>query len=174
MMIRITIVSISILVNVAAAAQTTRLRFDPLWRDATDADLGSSSDRKWREETPSRFLSATGDFNGDGIPDLARLKVSRKGTGYALVVELSQKPGVFETIKLAEFPMADFPATGIKRVPPGDYPTACAKGYDCADDEPKYVHPKHDAIDFFKRDSANRYYYWSDSKQAFVEVRMNG
>ena len=151
------------------------MRFDPQWRDATDADLGSPADRKWREEDPSRFLSVTGDFNGDGIPDVARLKVSRKNTGYALLVELSQKRRPFKIIKLAEFSnLTDFPAMGIKRVPAGDYPTACAKGYDCAEDEPKYAHPNHDTIDFFKLDSANRYYYWSDSKQTFIEVRING
>ena len=173
MKLRILTIGIFILISVAAAAQTF-MRFDPDWREPTEVDLGSPSDRKWRDADPSRFLFVSGDFNGDGVPDFARLKVSRKGSGYALIVELSQKGAPSKIIKLGEFPMADFPAMGIKRVAPGDYPTACAKGYDCAEDEPKYVHPKHDAIDFFKLDAANRYYFWDDSKNIFVDVGING
>ena len=73
-----------------------------------------------------------------------------------------------------EFPdVSKLPAMGIKRVAPDRYPTACARGLDCAEDEPRYIIVKHDAIDYFRHDQSNRYYYWNESRHAFAQVGIN-
>ncbi|HLI82202.1 MAG TPA: hypothetical protein VKV03_19580 [Candidatus Binataceae bacterium] len=141
------------------------------WRPPTAADLGSADDQKWREENPARYLVVTGDFDGDGKPDEARLMVRGDGKAFALFVKLAARDAAQ---KLDEFPdVSKLPAMGIKRVAPDRYPTACARGLDCAEDEPRYIIVKHDAIDYFRHDQSNRYYYWNESRHAFAQVGIN-
>jgi len=159
------------LMSSAAAAQKDSTRMQP-WRAPTAADLGTPEEQKWRENDPARFLVVTGDFDGDGKPDAARIVVRGDGKAFALVVKLSSRDSA---IKLDEFPDIKMLASiGIKRVAPGEYPTACARGYDCAEDEPRYIRVKHDAIDYFQPDGAERYYYWNDTRHAFAQVGING
>lgn len=142
------------------------------WRPPTTVELGAPQDQKWRDESPTRYLTLTGDFDGDGKPDEARLLVRADGKGYALFVKLatSETP-----IKLDEFPdIKKLPTIGIKRVAPDTYPTACARGLDCAEDEPRYIRVTHDAIDYFDHDVFDRYYFWSDIRHAFAQVGITG
>ena len=144
------------------------------WRIPDGADLGSLEDRKWRDADPSRYIAISDDFNGDGLPDVARLLIRNDGGAYALFVGLAQNDRRPAFVKLDEFPDAkDLASRGIKRVVPGDYPTSCARGLDCAEDEPRYVHLKHEAIDFFTHDGANRYYYWNELNHSFSQVEIN-
>jgi len=144
------------------------------WRIPSSADLGSLADQKWREADPSRYLALSDDFNGDGVPDIALLLIRDDGAAFALFVGLAQKDGHHAYVKLDEFPNAkELASRGIKRVAPGDYPTACARGLDCAEDEPRYIHLKYEAIDFFTHDAANRYYYWNRLKHSFSQVDIN-
>jgi hypothetical protein len=144
------------------------------WRIPTGANLGSPSEQKWREADPSRYLAVSDDFNGDGLPDVALLLIRDDGAAYALFVGLAQKDGRHPFVKLDEFPDAkELASRGIKRVAPGEYPTACARGLDCAEDEPRYIHLKHDAIDYFTHDAANRYYYWNELNHSFSQVGIN-
>ena len=67
----------------------------------------------------------TGDFDGDGKPDEARLMVRGDGKAFALFVKLGARDSA---LKLDEFPdMKMLPSIGIKRVAPAEYPTACAR-----------------------------------------------
>jgi hypothetical protein len=142
------------------------------WRTPTTSDLGAPEDQKWREADPARYLVVTGDFDGDGKLDEARIVVRGDGKAFAIVVKLASRK---VTIKLDEFPdIKTLTSTGIKRVAPASYPTACAKGYDCAEDEPRYISVKHDAIDYFQHDATDRYYYWNDARHAFAQVGING
>jgi len=144
------------------------------WRAPRSADLGSPAEQKWREADLSRYLSVSDDFNGDGVPDIALLLIRDDGAAFALFVGLAQKDGRHTYVKLDEFPDAkELASKGIKRVAPGDYPTACARGLDCAEDEPRYIHLRHDAIDFFIHDAANRYYYWNELKHSFSQADIN-
>jgi len=57
---------------------------------------------------------------------------------------------------------------GISVVPPRRYETACGKGYwDCKADEPEWLTLKLPAIDFFVYESANSYFGWDVSTNAF-------
>jgi len=141
------------------------------WRPPSAAELGSASDQKWRAADPDRFLVVKGDFDGDGKPDEARLMVRGDGKAYAIFVKLASQP---EPQKLDEFPdVSKLPPLGIKRVVPDRYPTACARGLDCAEDEPQYITLRHDGIDYFRHDQFNRYYYWNDSRHGFAQVGIN-
>ena len=159
---------------IVGAGRTDRTDVPTGWRIPTGADLGSQLDQKWRDSDPSRYLAVNDDFNGDGSPEVALLLIRNDGTAYALFADFAQKDGHHEVIKLDEFPDAEELASrGIKRVAPGDYPTACARGLDCAQDEPRYIHLKHEAIDFFTHDAANRYYYWNELNHSFSQVGIN-
>ena len=141
------------------------------WRPPSAAELGSASDQKWRAEDPDRFLIVKGDFDGDGKPDEARLTVRGDGKAFAIFVKLASRPAAQ---KLDEFPdVSKLPALGIKRVAPDRYPTSCARGLDCAEDEPRYITLRHDAIDYFRYDQFNRYYYWNASRHEFAQVGIN-
>jgi hypothetical protein len=167
----IRIMLLTILMSSAAGAQNGSLRLQP-WHPPTSAELGTPEEQKWRETAPTRYLTLTGDFNGDGKPDEARLMVRGDGKAFALFVKLA---GSSSAIKLDEFPdIKMLPVMGIKRVAPDTYPTACARGLDCAEDEPRYIRVKYDAIDYFQHDVFDRYYYWSDSRHAFAQVGITG
>ena len=108
---------------------------------STAAQLGTPEEQKWRAADPERYLVLNGDFDGDGKPDQARLLVRGDGKAFALFVKLAAREAA---LKLDEFPdIKKLPAIGIKRVGPGEYPTACARGYDCAEDEPRYIRVTH-------------------------------
>jgi hypothetical protein len=160
-----------VLLSSAAAAQKDLLRSQS-WRPPAAAELGTPQEQKWREDDPARYLVMTGDFDGDGKPDEASLMVRGDGKAFALFVKLGARD---TALKLEEFPdMKMLPSIGIKRVAPAEYPTACAGGYDCAADEPRYIRVNHEAIDYFQHDGAERYYYWNDTRHAFTQVRING
>ena len=155
----------------ASAAQTNLTRAHP-WLPPTTAQLGTPQEQKWRDDDPARYLTVTGDFDGDGKPDEARIVVRGDGAAFAIFVKLSTSGTV---VKLDEFSdLKLLPSIGIKRVAPATYPTACARGIDCAEDEPRYIHVTHDAIDYFQHDVTDRYYYWNDTRHAFAQVGING
>jgi len=48
---------------------------------------------------------------------------------------------------------------GIAKVKPGEYETACGKGYwECGKNEPEKLKTGRDAVEFFKEDSASSVY----------------
>jgi hypothetical protein len=155
----------------AALAQAQSRQIEG-WRNPTAAELGSPEEQQWRDADPARYLVLRGDFDGDGKPDEARLMVRKDGKAFALFVKLAAHD---TALKLDEFPdIKMLPAMGIKRVAPDTYPTACARGIDCAEDEPRYIRVTHDAIDYFQHDVVDRYYYWNDVRHAFAQVGITG
>ena len=96
------------------------------WRAPTAAEPGSAEEQKWPEDDPARHLTMTGDFDGDSKPDQARLMVRGDGKAFALFVKLGAREGPLKLDEFADITM--LPSIGIRRVAPGEYPTACAKG----------------------------------------------
>jgi hypothetical protein len=167
----IKVLLLTILPIFTLAAQKDALRLQP-WHPPTAAQLGSAEEQKWRDGDPAHYLSVTGDFDGDGKPDEARIMVRGDGKGFAIFVKLGASP---TPVKIEELPdITKLRSMGIKLVPPAEYPTACARGLDCAEDEPRYIRVKHSAIDFFQPDVADRYYYWDDARHTFANVGING
>ncbi len=60
---------------------------------------------------------------------------------------------------------------GIDLVRPGNYQTACGKGYwDCEKDEPELLTLAGPAIDFFKTESANSFFFFDAATHRFRRV----
>lgn len=139
------------------------------WRIPTDADI---SEDIWRKKDPYKYLIAKGDFNGDGIIDVARLLIRVDGWGVGLFAFVSQEDHTVKPYALGESNGADsIHRLGIRKVPPGTYKTACGKGYwECGQDEVPEISIVHDAIDCFVYESANEYFFWDTQARAFKEI----
>lgn len=141
------------------------------WRMPTNQELGDD----WRNKDAKRFATATGDFNGDGKRDHAMLLVPVRGEGIGLFVFLSQKDNTLKAYRVDVIKDAlSINAMGIRRVSSGQYKTACGKGYwDCGKGEVPEIRVEHDAVDYFKTESANSFFYWDKQAQAFKRAWMS-
>lgn len=162
-------VFVSIIISLyGLAACSYKNPFPPEWESIASDKLKDS----WRDESKSRFTQVKCDFNGDGIIDEARLLVRKDGSGFALFAMVSQKDSSLKTYLLDEIRNLNLiQAMGIKKVLPGTYKTACGKGYwDCQKNEAPEIHLKNEAIDYFKIESANSFFYWDIKADAFKRV----
>lgn len=152
--------------NLPAAAEDLMLPSG--WRMPTTSELSDD----WRVKYLHRQAVVEGDFNGDGITDQSMLLISERGYGLGLFAFLSQKGHTFKVYKLDEIKDTSIlQVMGIAKVSPGRYKTACGKGYwDCKKSEPSELSIKYDAIDFFKVESANSYFYWDKKRKFFKRI----
>ena len=143
------------------------------YRYPTEADR-SGDWETFAAEAPTPFR-AEADFNGDGLPDQAWILLHESGKGWGLFVFLKQKDGGSVVVKLEE-DSGDTAAQrfGLDVVEPGEYDTACGKGYwDCEPDEPEKLRLVLPALDFFAFESANSYFWWSVTSKTFVRTWMS-
>jgi hypothetical protein len=115
---------------------------------------------------------ADGDFNGDGLKDTALLLINDTEKKYRLSVYLGQKNGYYITLKLDEDSLtANKLHLGISIMEPGNYKTACGKGYwDCAPGEPAVLTLKNPGIAFFEFESSSSVFYWDTHKREFKQI----
>jgi beta-lactamase regulating signal transducer with metallopeptidase domain len=120
-----------------------------------------------RSRSPTRYTELTADFDGDGKPDRAVLRVEAAGWKEGLFVQLSSaQPGKWQPLNsVGHNQQSRQLLMGVSLVPPGTYVTACGKGYRrfCAD-EPREVVLKHPGIDYFQFESANSYVFWDEDR----------
>lgn len=91
------------------------------WRDAVAGDVRAGEDyRLFRIHDARLFLSAVGDFDGDGRQDVVRLRVNSGARLYAVVVTDSHGQHQIET-----GPLADLPRVGVHAVPKGRLTSQC-------------------------------------------------
>lgn len=140
----------------------------PGWRMPTSSELNDD----WRGNDPDNYSIIRGDFNGDGNIDQAMLLVSLRGRGIGIFVFLSQKNHTFRSYSINVMKdIAFLRAMGIAKVLPGQYKTACGKGYwECAKNEVPEISIKHDAIEYFKTESASSYFYWDEQRRIFKRI----
>lgn len=139
------------------------------WRRPTTKEF----DDEWRRKDPSKFLRARGDFDGDGREDVVELLVQRQGNSAGLFVWRAVNP---VPLLLVKFEKKELKLQGTAVVEPGEYRTACGKGYGewaCAHGEPEVLKLKHQAIDLFYEGSAVSIFYWDAARKAFIEVQMS-
>jgi len=130
------------------------------------ADIAQHGDMAYRTQSPSLYLSATGDFNGDGREDTAVFLKAPEHRARAAVRFGQQKPSpvaIWKFLPAQSVDMkTDMPRMGLKTVGPGTYKTACGKGYGAADakcvDE---VTLAHDGIEIFTFEAASVLYVWN-------------
>lgn len=140
----------------------------PGWRSPQDAELHSPADH-WREGSPARYESASGDFDGDGKQESARLLVSSTTSDFGVYVLSSGGWSL-----LHRLPIADLKYMGLRTLPAGRYRTACGKGYwACAEGEPAELTLTHDALLLFKNESAESAFVWSAIDRSFHQVWLS-
>jgi hypothetical protein len=124
----------------------------------------------FRRKDPNHFLVVSGDFNGDGIQDKALLLVNKRTQKLGLFICLTTaKTCDWHRVEMMDIAFLD--VMGIAKVKPGQYETACGKGYwECAKDEPEKLSTKRDAVEFFKDESASSVYVYNPRKQRFIPV----
>ena len=143
------------------------------WRFPTAEEL---SDEPGRNNSSTRHAKAVADFNGDGIEDEAFLLKSIRFSGEGLWVHLSDKRKGFRWLSLDSidwgkaYPNVNL-SMGIDTVKPGEYKTACGKGYfKCGKGEPEILILKRPAIDYFRFGSANSFFFWDDQTDNFKRI----
>ena len=143
------------------------------WRFPTAEEL---SDEPGRKDSPAKYAKTVADFNGDGIEDEAYLLKSTKFSGEGLWIFLSDKRKDFRWLRLNTIDWGkDYPkvnlSMGIDTVKPGEYKTACGKGYfKCEKGEPEILKLKRPAIDYFKFGSANSFFFLDDQTGDFKRI----
>jgi len=145
------------------------------WRFPNSKEL---ADEPLRKKSPSRFIRAVADFNGDGVPDKAFLVKSTKYSGEGLLLWLSKGPGKFEWITLATIDWgSSYPkvplAMGIVTIKPGTYEYNCIEvGNDCVgrDEGKSTITLRRPALEYFKFESAASAFYWDTEKQTFIRI----
>lgn len=145
------------------------------WRFPIEKELSYES----RKDSPTKYTRVIADFNGDGINDEAFLLKSTKFSGEGLFVRLSNKENVFRWIELdvidwgKKYSNVDL-SMGVDIAKPGEYKTACGKGYfECNEDEPKVLKVRRPAIDYFRFESANSFFLWNEKTAIFERIWMS-
>jgi hypothetical protein len=162
-----------ILISVAfstSSATAAELALPLGWRAPASTELTDA----WRDNSPDRYVAVQGDFDGNGLPDQARLLVSLSGQRLGLFIFLQQSDLSYRRrLAFASRGEPAVEAFGIRKVRPGAYRTACGKGYwECRDAEPDQVVIRHDAVEFFKFESLSSYHFWDHRLKVFKAVQI--
>src|SRR5215212_4484065 len=120
------------------------------WRFPAESDYKGG----WQEHRASVPVPfhAHADFDGDRVADDAWILFRTRGKGWGVFVFLNGRRGRAGLIQLENHPGADDPQDfGIALAPPGDYKTACGKGYigACEPGVPEVLRLKRPGIDSF-------------------------
>jgi hypothetical protein len=144
------------------------------WRFPTSKELAGEPLRK---KSPTRYIRAIADFNGDGVPDKAFLVKSTRYSGEGLLLWLSDGPGKFKWTTLATIDWDKYPKVplvmGIVSIKPGTYEYNCIEvGNDCvgSDDGKSKITLRRPALEYFKFESAASAFYWDTDKQTFIRI----
>src|SRR5438874_8446331 len=126
--------------------------------------------QEFRQKDPNHFLVVKGDFDGNGVQDRALLLINQHTQRLGLFVCLAMATRCdWHRLELMDIAFLD--VMGIAKVKPGEYETACGKGYwECDKDEPKNLKTKLDAVEFFKEESASSVYVY---KSAEAQVHLS-
>ena len=113
---------------------------------------------------PDAHLTAVGDFDGDGRTDQAFFT---NVSGHFVVVACLEEGKRAVRMPWPELPGRVFCCYGIHTLAPDIHLARCLIGYDlgCATAE---LELDHDAIGFFRYESAGGFFYWSDGR--FKEI----
>ena len=136
------------------------------WRYPTMAEISQD----WRAVSPHKHALISADFDGDRMQDRAMLLVKANNMGAALVVILGRMPNKALVLEPLE-DIGRLDVMGIEVVEPGQYETACGKGYfECEKGEPTVLSLKRPGINFFTSESASSYFYYDTKSRSFKRV----
>ena len=140
------------------------------WREPSVHELNDSND-DWRKDSKTKYSFADGEFFGSGARGHARLLVREDGQTFGLLIQ-QQSGGKW--IVLIQMPIVHLQNMGVDRIVPGNYPTACGKGYwECKAGEPAELKLKNDAILFFADGSAASAFVWRPRTKTFTRIWLS-
>jgi hypothetical protein len=159
----LTITFVFVALHSFAHAQS-KPEFPAGWTPATASEY-SAEDLSFRKQQVPNHIEA--DFNADGIADHAWILINTSKSLYGLFVFLGQKNGGLKMIPLDEHKReTEKLFMGISLWEPGQYKTACGKGYwECKYDETEVLKLQTPGINFFAFESANSVFYWNSRKK---------
>jgi len=140
-------------------------------RPVTHKDL-ASDDILWRKKNKNLYLSAEGDYDGDGKTDSARFMMNKKNEA-AIVAYLSSYKSSSPVIIGGFWDLESLKRQGIQTAEKGNYKTVCGKGYGCDGGEPPVLYLKYDAIDYFVDGVANSFFVWDKKTEKFNGYQMS-
>ncbi len=130
------------------------------YRFPIEADY-SGDWKEFRSQLPVPFV-VKADFNGDAVMDEAWLLPANSGSGWGLFAFLGSPKGVHRVVRLDRDRRTEVQGFGIGLVEPGQYKTACGKGYwDCKPGEPAVLDLTLPAFEFFRFESASSIFWWN-------------
>jgi hypothetical protein len=141
------------------------------WRKPVPSEVPGA----WRKKSPTQFLVAKGDFDGDGKDDIAEILVDLPGKHFGLFVKLAAA-GEWQPLDAGQGDVKDLAEFGISPAKPGKYKTACGKGYGdyaCSHGEPELLELSRSAVDYFYNESSDFIFYWDISANRFVKIQMS-
>lgn len=149
--------------------QTDNIALPEGWRYLTTEELSNQS---WRQNSPTKYAKLVADFNGDGIDDNAYILKNTNFSREGLFVHLSDKQAGFKWLLLDTTDLARTNLyMGIDAVKPGEYITACGKGYfKCKKGEPAILKIERPAINYFQFESVNSFFVWNDKTRLFKQI----
>jgi len=142
------------------------------WTPATKSDY-SDENLSFRKNQVPNHIEA--DFNGDGIKDHAWILINISKKTFGVFVFLRTGNNSYKMMILDEHKReTEKLFMGISLLEPGQYKTACGKGYwECKDDEFNILKLKTPGINYFAFESANSVFYWSSRKNEFMRIWMS-
>jgi hypothetical protein len=142
-----------------ALATQTSTRAPTGYRFPVETDY-SGDWKEFRAKLPTPFV-VRADFNGDGLIDEAWLLPATSGQGWGLFAVLGSSNGTHRFIRLEQDRESAIQRFGLSLVEPGQYETACGKGYwDCKRDEPEVLELKSPAFELAMFESASSIFWW--------------
>ncbi|MFZ5565044.1 MAG: hypothetical protein ACOZBW_13430 [Thermodesulfobacteriota bacterium] len=142
------------------------------WKPATESDYASEDLSFTKQQVPNHIEA---DFNSDGIVDDAWILTNTAKNTFGLFVLLRRKDGTHTMLSLDENKReTEKLFMGISLIEPGQYKTACGKGYwDCKGNEPEVLTLKSPGISYFSFESAHSVFFWDSSKKEFTRIWMS-
>ncbi len=116
------------------------------------------------------------DLDGDGIKDTALLLIKSDKKESILIIYLQSKVNSPKQFVLDRYIVkSSFLNMGISAIQPGNYKTACGKGYwQCKDIETPLLKLEQTGIGYFQFESASSIFYWDPNSQNFERIWMSG
>jgi hypothetical protein len=111
------------------------------------------------------------DFDGDEVPDEARLLVKEGGVRVALFAQVSTDTAAGPLMLNEPESLSALGYMGIELAPPGEYETACGKGYwECEPGEPPMLVLKHAGMNYFANEGGNSFFFWDFDSRSFKRI----
>ena len=151
---------------VGALAGQANVRAPNGYRFPDETDY-SGDWKEFRAKVPIPFV-VRADFNGDAVIDEAWLLPANSGPGWGLFAVLGSSNGTRRFIRLEQDSKTDVQRFGLSLVDPGQYKTACGKGYwACKRDEPEVLELKSPGFELFMFESASLMFWWDRRSGSF-------